>query len=182
VALLPVAGAVTLTLGWASAWQRPQAGELTRLQVLAADLRRVRAELMARPPVSPDELTERLPRTLTAGDLLQRIEAAARRSGVRAVSFGTEMAEGQGAAAASVEGSRDEHHPPAERLGCDITLEAEYAALVQFLGLLETSLAVTRVRSLRVVPLPVGVRATVGLEGYAYGGDGLEAAPAQEAR
>ncbi|MEZ5965424.1 MAG: hypothetical protein R3F56_16445 [Planctomycetota bacterium] len=212
LSVLPVAGLATLVVAFVRTHAQPRSGEPAELQARFDALLESRQALMVQEPASPDELTDRLPRTLTVGGLLQRIEAAARRAGVRAVSFGSEdgkragrsaalgaavastdpdagtevepVDSGSGALASGSGALAEDLHP--EHLRCQITVEADFGALVQFLGLLETTPAVTRVRSLQVVPRAQGVSATVGLEGYAYSGDGTEAvvpaAPSQGGR
>lgn len=201
LAALPVAGLSTLTAAWVRVRTLPTHAAQAALQARLAELQQARAALMAQAPASPDELTDRLPRTLTVGALLQRIETAARQAGVRAVSFGSDevgpAAGGRAPSAAQrfaeeAEAEREagEVHGTVavvpERLRCQITVEADYGALVEFLGLMETMPAATRVHSLQIVPRPQGVSATVGFEGYAYAGDGREAtlpaAPATEVR
>lgn len=197
LALLPLGGFGTLAVAWVRLRTLPDEADLARLQTAVAELQRTRAELMAQPPASADELTDRLPKMLTVGAMLQRIEHAARQAGVRAVSFGSEEVAREadpGGARGGRSGTGDAHgdggsEPLAaaepERMRCLITIESDYGALVQFLGLMETMPQVTRVCSLRVVSLPQGISARVGLEGYAYAGDGNSvplAAPAPEGR
>lgn len=180
--MLPLAGAALLVAGLLRTRGLPGAADLAALAAAEHDLTALREVLQAEPPPSADELLDRLPRTVTAEALLRRIERAARAAGVQAISFGTQD---EGALAADVASDRAEPiGPEAERLACEVVVEAEFTALVRFLGLLETATEATRVRSLLVVPLPQGVHATVGLDGFAYAGDGLElsASPGPEAR
>lgn len=191
VAILPVAGAVILAGAWSTTRSLPDRGELARLEELASAYSKTRQALMAAEPASPDALVDRLPRTLTVGALLQRLETAARQAGVRAVSFATEDTEPESTVQVSDVGVDFDPRegtvgPRPERLRCLFNLEADYRALVQFLGLVESMPEATRVRSLSVRAIDAGVSAIVGLEGYAYAGDGGEvrtpARPAMEAR
>ncbi len=180
-AALPVLGVVTLGFALLQAGTQPNPAELERLRQLADELDRTRRELLLTPPQSQDALTDRLPRTLTVGALLQRLERAARQADVRAVSFGTEGADAPGQENVAEQlhiATPEDSGPQPEVLKCQITIECDYRALVQFLGLVEAMPAVTRVRSLAVTPQGSGVSATIGLIGYAYAGDGRATKPA----
>ena len=180
-AALPVVGAVTLGFAVLQTGTQPDRAELEHLRQLTDELNGTHRQLSLTPPQSQDALTERLPRTLTVGAMLQRLERAARQADVRAVSFGTEGAADPGQEDVAEQPNvttPEDSGPQPEVLRCQITIECDYCALVQFLGLVEAMPAITRVRSLAVTPQSSGVSATIGLIGFAYAGDGRATAPA----
>jgi hypothetical protein len=154
----------------------PRPSEKIALQAEIENLRIVHDELAAQSTPTTDELCDRLPRTLSIGVMLERIEQAARTSNVRAVSFGSNEVDGQRRKPTeqpddTLEVTPTEQGESAIRpdvLRCEITVDGDFRALVHFLALLETMPAITRVANLSITPNALGVTATVGVLGFSY--------------
>lgn len=175
---VPGLGAVALAATAAALADTPREGDRAELGRQIAALEQQRAELIAQSAPLADELTDRLPRTLSVGAMLERIEQAARSANVRAVSFGSDE---QSAATSPAEATSGDGAPPTgplpEVVRCEITVDGSFRALVHFIGLLETMPAVTRIANLSMSANSYGVTATVGVLGFAYSPQATPAAP-----
>lgn len=174
--IVPGLGACSLAIA-SLLWRGlPRASDKVALEAELANLRVVRNELAAQTTPTSDELCDRLPRSLSIGGMLERIEQAARAANVRAVSFGSDEVDGRQRKAAGQPVEPTEATPTQgeesmlqpDVLRCEITVDGDFRALVHFLGLLETMPALTRVANLTITPNTLGVTATVGVLGFSF--------------
>ena len=86
---VPGLGVCSLVASYYLWRELPRPSEKIALQAEIENLRLVHDGLAAQSTPTSDELCDRLPRTLSIGVMLERIEHAARAANVRAVSFGS---------------------------------------------------------------------------------------------
>ncbi len=145
-AVLPLGGLALLAAGAALHLQVPSERDVAAAQARFAAQQRQLGELKRTTAPCADELSDLLPCRRPLDEVLAALHDAARRAGVDAV---TPL------------GATAEPGEAEQTVRCTVEVDAPCAALVRFLGLVESARPLVRVDALSVEPLGAALRARV---------------------
>ena len=188
--LLPALAVASVGVATLLHFKMPRASTIEALGHKVAALQAQIALVSATPIPAQDDHQEQLPKRLCLGEVVQVIEARARRAGIQSLSIATEAKQSapapvhtSGGPSMAPPGSTAKDAAPvelvdAEKLECKLETRSGFQELVRLLGMLESGSPLMRVRDLRIKPDGEGVRAEIALVTFWYPGRKDQAAPA----